>query len=150
MNYLIEGPVELSYEAWTSLARASSQPMGACSWGLSQLPIAYLQFTISLDIYYNWWILKHYQVTAYHKQASQCAISTKVAMRRRRTAVPYSEYLSIFRATRTSRNKRAVFNKPMSVVVCKHRKHTEKAVRRSQKAISSAAYRNPSILWTFA
>lgn len=55
---------------------------------------------------------------AYHKQASQCAMSTKVAIKRRRTAVPYSEYRSIFRATRTSRSSLAVFSRPISVVVC--------------------------------
>lgn len=59
--------------------------------------------------------------------------------------MPYSEYLSILRATRTSRNKRAVFNKPMRVVVCKHRKHTEKAVQQSHEAISLAAYRTQAL-----
>lgn len=76
---------------------------------------------------------------AYHIQASQCAIRTKVAIRSRRTAVPYSEYRSILRATRTRRSKRAVFNRPMSVVVCEHRKHTEKPNDR-REAISVAAF----------
>lgn len=121
----MDGPVELSYEAWTSLARASSQPIGAWSCGLSQLPIAYLHMiTRVLGIFY---LLGHKNVNyvvngAYHKHASQCAISTNVAIRRSRTAVPYSEYLSILRATRTSRSRRAVFRRPMSVVVCNHHK----------------------------
>lgn len=52
-------------------------------------------------------------------QASQCAMSTNVDIRSTRTAAPYSEYLSIFLATRTRRSSRAVFNRPISVVVWK-------------------------------
>ncbi len=50
-------------------------------------------------------------------QASQCAMSANVAMRRMRTAAPYSEYRSIFRATLTRRSRRAVFSRPIRVVV---------------------------------
>lgn len=50
-------------------------------------------------------------------QASQCAINANVAIRRTKTAAPYSEYRSIFRATRTNRNNRAVFNSPINVAV---------------------------------
>lgn len=52
-------------------------------------------------------------------QASQCAMSTKVDIRSTSTAAPYSEYLSIFLATRTRRSSRAVFSNPISVVVYK-------------------------------
>lgn len=51
--------------------------------------------------------------------ASQCAIKANVAIKRIKTAAPYSEYRSILRATRTKRKSRAVFNNPISVVVCK-------------------------------
>lgn len=44
-------------------------------------------------------------------------MSAKVAMRSSRTAAPYSEYLSIFRATLTRRRSLAVFSRPMRVVV---------------------------------
>ena len=60
---------------------------------------------------------------AYQMQESQCAISRKVASSNMSTAAPYSEYLSNFRATRTNRNRRAVFKRPINVVVCKRRKH---------------------------
>lgn len=50
-------------------------------------------------------------------QANQWAIRAKVAMRRSRTAAPYSEYLSIFLATLTSLRSRAVFRRPIRVVV---------------------------------
>lgn len=53
----------------------------------------------------------------YHIHASQWAIRANVAIRSSKTAAPYSEYLSIFLATLTSRSKRAVFNKPINVVV---------------------------------
>jgi hypothetical protein len=43
--------------------------------------------------------------------------NAKAATSRIRTAAPYSEYLSIFLATRTSLNKRAVLSKPINVVV---------------------------------
>jgi len=59
---------------------------------------------------------------AYHMHASQCAISANVAISSSKTAAPYSEYLSIFLATRTSRNNLAVFSRPISVVVWKIRK----------------------------
>ena len=58
---------------------------------------------------------------AYQMQASQWATKAKADMRRMRTAAPYSEYLSIFRATRTSRSRRAVFSKPINVVVWKRK-----------------------------
>lgn len=46
-------------------------------------------------------------------------MSTKVDIRSTSTAAPYSEYLSIFLATRTRRSSRAVFSNPISVVVYK-------------------------------
>lgn len=52
-------------------------------------------------------------------QANQCAMRAKVAISSSKTAAPYSEYLSIFLATRTRRRSRAVFSKPIKVVVCK-------------------------------
>lgn len=55
---------------------------------------------------------------AYHMHASQWAISANVAISSSSTAAPYSEYRSIFRATRTSLSSRAVFSSPISVVVC--------------------------------
>lgn len=68
--------------------------------------------------------------------ASQCAMSAKVAIRSRSTAAPYSEYLSIFLATLTKRNKRAVFSKPIRVVVCNN-----------QPAISCTQSTKPHINW---
>lgn len=53
----------------------------------------------------------------YHIQANQCAINANVAIKSINTAAPYSEYRSIFLATRTNRNRRAVFNSPINVVV---------------------------------
>lgn len=53
----------------------------------------------------------------YHIHASQCAIRANVAISNNNTAAPYSEYLSIFLATLTKRKRRAVFNKPIKVVV---------------------------------
>lgn len=53
-------------------------------------------------------------------QANQWAIKANVAIKSNNTAAPYSEYLSIFRATRTNRRRRAVFNKPIRVVVWKN------------------------------
>lgn len=58
-------------------------------------------------------------VKTYHMQANQCAIRANVAIKSTSTAAPYSEYRSIFRATRTRRSNRAVFNSPIKVVVCK-------------------------------
>lgn len=55
---------------------------------------------------------------SYQMQASQWAISAKVAISNNRTAAPYSEYLSILRATLTSLRSRAVFRRPINVVVC--------------------------------
>lgn len=52
-------------------------------------------------------------------QAIQCAMSANVAIRSKRTAAPYSEYLSIFLATRTNLKSRAVFKRPINVVVWK-------------------------------
>ena len=60
----------------------------------------------------------HNHNLSYQIQANQWAMRANVAMSRRRTAAPYSEYLSILRATRTNRRRRAVFNKPIKVVVC--------------------------------
>lgn len=54
-------------------------------------------------------------------QASQCAISANMHMRSIRTAAPYSEYLSNFRATLTKRSSLAVFRRPINVVVCKNK-----------------------------
>ena len=51
-------------------------------------------------------------------QASQCAMRANVAIRRSNTAAPYSEYLSILRATLTSLSNLAVFSNPINVVVC--------------------------------
>lgn len=68
-------------------------------------------------------------------QASQWAMRAKVAMRRRRTAAPYSEYLSIFLATLTRRRSRAVFRRPMRVVVCRLGRNHCKARRRHDKAL---------------
>ncbi|TNN46765.1 hypothetical protein EYF80_043050 [Liparis tanakae] len=48
---------------------------------------------------------------AYQMQASQWAMSTKVHMSKNRTAAPYSEYRSSFRATRTNLSSRAVFSR---------------------------------------
>lgn len=61
--------------------------------------------------------LQHSTCVTYHMQANQCAMRAKVAMSSNSTAAPYSEYLSIFLATLTSRNSLAVFSRPMSVVV---------------------------------
>jgi hypothetical protein len=61
---------------------------------------------------------------AYQMHASQWAISANVAISSSRTAAPYSEYRSIFLATRTSRSNLAVFNSPMSVVVWNYTKQT--------------------------
>lgn len=57
------------------------------------------------------------QEATYQMQASQWAMRAKVAINNTSTAAPYSEYLSIFLATLTSRSKRAVFNNPIRVVV---------------------------------
>lgn len=56
--------------------------------------------------------------STHQMQANQWAIRAKVAINSNNTAAPYSEYLSIFRATLTKRSKRAVFNNPIKVVVC--------------------------------
>lgn len=48
-----------------------------------------------------------------------------VAMSSSRTAAPYSEYLSILRATLTSLSSLAVFNSPIRVVVCKSKNSLE-------------------------
>ena len=53
---------------------------------------------------------------AYQMQANQCASRANEHIRRHSTAIPYSEYWSNLRATRTRRNKRAVFNSPINVV----------------------------------
>ena len=98
---LIEGPPELSlwYSWCVCRPRSSSQPIfGYFKWGLSKFPIAY------------------------HTQASQWAIKAKVAISNNNMDNPYSEYLSNFLATLTSRNNRAVFNSPMRVVVWKKKK----------------------------
>lgn len=72
--------------------------------------------------------------------ASQWAMRAKVAMRRRRTAAPYSEYLSIFLATLTRRRSRAVFRRPMRVVVCcLGRKHCKAQLETKQKHYSIAS-----------
>lgn len=63
---------------------------------------------------------KNYFCISYHIQASQCAIKANVAIRSTKTAAPYSEYLSILRATLTNLNKRAVLRRPIKVVVCKY------------------------------
>ena len=54
---------------------------------------------------------------AYQTQANQCATNAKPNIKSISNAIPYSEYRSSLRATRTSLNKRAVFNKPINVVV---------------------------------
>ena len=61
---------------------------------------------------------------AYQMQASQWATRAKADMRRMRTAAPYSEYLSIFLATLTRRSRRAVFSRPINVVVWKQKYFT--------------------------
>lgn len=58
---------------------------------------------------------------AYQMQASQCAISANMHIRSIRTAAPYSEYLSSFRATLTKRSSLAVFRRPINVVVCENK-----------------------------
>ena len=68
-------------------------------------------------------IMNNLSINIYQMQANQWAISANVAMSRIRTAAPYSEYLSIFRATLTNLSKRAVFNRPINVVVWKKIKH---------------------------
>lgn len=62
---------------------------------------------------------------AYHMQHNQWAMSKNVANKSMSTAAPYSEYLSSFRATLTNRKSRAVFNKPISVVVWKAKKQQQ-------------------------
>lgn len=86
-------PFELLYSWWVAFARWSSHPILGFKYGLSALPIAY------------------------QMQANQCAINANAATNNNNTAAPYSEYLSIFRATRTSRSNLAVFSNPMRVVV---------------------------------
>ena len=54
---------------------------------------------------------------AYQPQANQWAARAKPTLRSTRRAVPYSEYRSSFRATRTRRRRRAVFRRPIRVVV---------------------------------
>ena len=54
---------------------------------------------------------------SYQIQANQWAIRANVAISRMSTAAPYSEYLSIFLATRTNLSNLAVLSNPMSVVV---------------------------------
>ena len=97
----IDGPPELSlwYIWWVCRPNSSNHPIFGCfRKGLSKFPIAY------------------------HIHANQWAIRAKVAINNNIKAAPYSEYLSSFLATLTSRNNLAVFNSPMSVVVCKQRK----------------------------
>ena len=55
----------------------------------------------------------------HHIHAIQWALRAKVPIKSSKTAAPYSLYLSIFLATLTSRKRRAVFNSPIKVVVCK-------------------------------
>lgn len=58
---------------------------------------------------------------SYQIHAIQWAIKANVAINNSSTAAPYSLYLSIFLATLTSRKRRAAFNKPVRVVVCKQK-----------------------------
>ena len=64
------------------------------------------------SLIYIFFIGKSYQI-----QANQWAIRANVAISRISTAAPYSEYLSIFLATRTNLSNLAVLSNPMSVVV---------------------------------
>ena len=54
---------------------------------------------------------------AYHMQASQWAMRAKVAISKSNTAAPYSLYRSSFLATLTNLRRRAVFSRPIRVVV---------------------------------
>ena len=92
---LTSGPLNGSlslYGIRVSLARIDNHP-SILSSGFSKLPIKY------------------------HRQASQWAIKAKPNIKRKSKAMPYSEYRSAFLATLTNRKRRAVFNKPIRVVV---------------------------------
>lgn len=69
-------------------------------------------------------------------------MSAKVAMSRSRTAAPYSEYLSIFRATLTKRRSLAVFSRPMRVVVW------SSGTARQSAAVFGAVYRPIREVWS--
>lgn len=114
------------------MARVSSHPILACRIGRSAFPMAYLEYR--MENLGGYLVTKdrlkalegltrrqdaRRSIDTYQMQANQCAMSTNVDMSRTRTAAPYSEYLSILRATRTSLSNRAVFRSPMRVVVWK-------------------------------
>ena len=109
---LMDGPPELSlrYSWWVCRPRSSSQPIfGYLKWGLSKFPIAY------------------------HIHANQWAIRAKIAISNNNMAAPYSEYLSNFLQTLTSRNNLAVFNNPIRVVVWNKRRQNKNRIYQKYK-----------------
>ena len=125
---LMEGPPVLFrlYGWCVAFAKLDNQPIWACGPDLSAKPMAYLKIRNNeLELIFRIAIYsaksiksKAIEILAYQIHASQWAIKANVAMSRTKTAAPYSEYRSIFLATRTNLSNLAVFNRPINVVVC--------------------------------